>query len=232
MKKNLLLSLMVFAALNLFSQIEKGNISIGINGNYTKVNTQNGVTTNLNYTKGQYLNAGFDIGYFITDRLIAGAGFDYIGDKETRYNSLYFNNFVQMEEMDLKSKAFLPNVYLGYYYKVVSKLYFSTSLKLSYGKIKTEYSTTYAGGGPFIDANGTIQSNNDPYVKGSNGDSETDYFSAQIYPEVMYFITGKLGVCLNLGGIAYSINDWETNNSGFALNFKPDYWRFGIKVRL
>ena len=232
MKKNLLLLLMVFAALNLFSQIEKGNISIGINGNYTRMNTQNGVTTNLNYTKGQYLNAGVDIGYFITDRLIAGAGLDYIGNKETRYNSVYFNNFLQMEEMDLKSKAFLPNVYLGYYYKVVSKLYFSTTLKFSYGKIKTEYSTTFAGGGPFTDSNGTIQSNSDPYVKGSNGDSETDLFSAQIYPEVMYFITGKFGVCLNLGGIAYSINDWETNNSGFAINFKPDYWRFGIKFRL
>lgn len=232
MKKNLLLVLMIFSALNLFSQIEKGNISIGIDGNYTKVNTQNGVSTNLNYTKGQYLNAGAYIGYFITDRLIAGAGFDYMLNKETRYNSLYFNNFLQLEEMDLKSKAFLPNVYLGYYYKVVSKLYFSTTLKFSYGKIKTEYSTTFTGGGPFFDSNGAIQSNNVPYTKGSSGDSETDYFSAQIYPEVMYFVSSKFGVCLNLGGIAYSINDWETNSSSFSINFKPNYWRFGLKFRL
>jgi hypothetical protein len=232
MKKNLLLFLMIFSALNLFSQIEKGNISIGIDGNYTKVNTPNGVTTNLNYTKGNYLNAGATIGYFITERFIAGAGLDYILNKETRYNSLYFNNFLQNEEMDIKSKVFLPNVFLGYYYQVANKLYFSTTLKFSYGKVKTSYSTTYAGTGPFADSTWTIPKNNVPYVKGSSGVSETDYFSTQIYPEVLYFISAKFGICLNLGGIAYSINDWETNNSSFAVNFKPDYWRFGIKFRL
>lgn len=232
MKKNLLLLLAIFSALNLFSQIEKGNISIGIDGNYSKVNTQNGVTTNLNYTKGKYLNAGLSIGYFITDKFIAGAGLDYMQNKETRYNSLFFNNFLQKEEMDIKSKVILPNVYLGYYYQVVNKLYFTSTLKFSYGKIKTEYSTFYAGTGPFTDSAFSNTTNIVPYGKGINGNSESDYFSASIYPEVLYYISAKFGICLNLGGISYSINDWETSNSSFAINFKPDYWRFGLKFKI
>jgi len=232
MKKNLLLVLIIFSALNLFSQIEKGSICIGLDGNFMKVNTQNGVTTNQNYTKGQYLNIGLSAGYFITPGLVAGIGLDGNWNKETRYNSMYFNNFIQQEEMEIKSNVVLPNVYLGYYYQIVNKLYVSTTLKFSYGNIKTEYSTFYAGGGPILESAWTNPSNSTPYARGTSNSSEIKYFSAALSPEVSYFISSKLSICLNLGGITYAMNEWKTDNSNVILSLKPDYWRFGVKIRV
>lgn len=231
MKKNLLIALIVFSSLNLFSQIGKGTAIIQVAGNYTKVNTENGVITNQNATKGQYLNVGASIGYFLTDRLIAGAGLDYNWAKETRDNRIYLNNFLQQESMDIKSKVYIPNIYLGYYYKVFDKLYFSTSLKLSYGKIKTGMSTMYTVMGSFS-VSDTVSTYSIPVVNGYESNSETKLFSAEIYPEVTYFISSKFGVCLNLGGISYSMYNWETHNTNLAINFKPDYWSFGIKFKL
>lgn len=231
MKKNVLIVFIVFSTLDLFSQVGKGTIIIPVAGNYTKANTENGVTTNQNYTKGQYLNIGASIGYFITDRFIAGAGLDYNWAKETRNNRMHFNNFLQSESMNIKSKVYLPNIYLGYYYQIFDKLYFNTSLKLSYGKVKTGINTIYAGSGPFS-VSDTNWTNGIPYVKSYESNSETDFFSAEIYPEVTYFFSAKFGVCLNLGGIAYSMYNWETDDSSFAINFKPDYWRFGIKIKI
>jgi len=223
---------MVFSALHLFSQLQKGNTIIAIEGNYIKANTQSGVTTNISYTQGKYLNGGISAGYFITGKFVAGLGLDYTWNKETRYNTLYFNNFYQQEQLSTKAHVILPNVYLAYYYQVVNKLYVSAGLKLNYGKIKSEYNTIYAGSGPFSDPSGTNPAINLPYVKGASGNSETDYFSATVSPELMYFASRRIGLSLNLGGITYAMNDWKTDNSNVIFCFKPDYWKFGIKFKL
>lgn len=228
MKKNVLIILIIFTTLDLFSQVGKGKISIAASGNYIKTSSEIGVTTNQFYTKGNYLNTGASLGFFATDRWIVGAGLDYIYNKETRYNRLLINNFYQYEKMELKSKVFLPNVYLGNYFQVVNKLYVITTFKLSYGTARTTGIANYTGGGYIAD---TVY-NWDNYENGDNFDYKNSFLNAELFPEVIYFISPKFGVCLNLGGVSYSMTDWKRNESSFAINFKPDYWRFGIKINM
>lgn len=120
-RKLLLFAATILFAFNLFSQTEKGDIILSIDGNYSKSNTDYGVTKNQFATEGKHLDIGTSVGYFITSRLIAGIGLDYIWGKEDRANNLMIYDYYQLENTTVKSKAFLPNIYLGYYYPIINK---------------------------------------------------------------------------------------------------------------
>ncbi len=202
-------------------------------GNYSNTTTETGVITNLSQTDGKYLNISPSTGYFLTDNFVVGIGLDYIRNKETRWNNLYFNDRIHLESLDIKSKAFLPNVYLARYFSITNKFYFSAKMKVSYGKIKTEFETVYmenenlSSDGLFDILEGT-----NPSVSSLSGESDADYFSPQLIPELTYFITDRFSACLGLGGIKYSITDWEDSNSDWNVNFNPAYWSLGMKIRM
>jgi hypothetical protein len=191
-----------------------------------KTTSENGVTTNQNDTQGKYLSIGGSVGFFLTNRLIAGVGLDYNWGKEIRYNLLSFNGFTQAEETFVKSKIFLPNFYLGYYYPITNKLFFNTNLKFSYGKLKSEVNTSYGG---YSTSNTSTSLS---YITSVSQDSEYNYFSFKVSPELTYFISAGFGLYLGLGGIEYTAIDWKKDNSSWTVNFNPSYWRLGIKVKL
>jgi hypothetical protein len=133
--------------------------------------------------------------------------------------------------MTVKSNIILPSIYLGYSQRIVDKLYFSSTLRFSYGKVESEYTTTY-GGMSIPDLNSSISNSSNSYLRGSGGTSESDYFGTEICPELTYFVSTKLGLCLELGGIKYSMTDWKTENSNWTVNFNPNYWKLGIKIKI
>jgi hypothetical protein len=227
----LLFLLIVFSTNDLIGQISTGNVVIKLDGNYIKSEDENGVITNYTNTKGQFLNAGTSIGYFFTDKFLLGAGLDFVWDKETRQNLLFINNFHQEEEMKMTSKAFLPNIYLEFYYPIINKLYFNTNLKIRFGKINSDYETNIFG----IDVPSEIYSLTDTipsYHFSTSNKVESDYFSSQISPELTYFVSSRFSVCLGLGGVEYSMIDGKSENSGWAVNFNPTYWSLGIKIKI
>jgi len=231
MKTNLLILFIAFSSFNSFAQFSKNDIIIQINGNYMKTKTEYGVTTNQSNTNGQYLNAGISAGSFMTNRFFIGIGVDYSQSKETRYNMLNFNDFIQAEEMNTKTYAFFPSVFLGYYYPLFDKLYFITNLKFSFGKIKSDYTSTYAGA-KSPSYSDSLMITEPGYMRESKNESESDYFSTQLCPELSYFISTNFGLSLGLGGIEYSMIDWKTENSNWAVNFNPVYWKLGVKFKI
>lgn len=234
MKKIFITVLIALSTLDLFSQIDKGKIIVSIDGSYMKTTTESGVTTNQNVVQAKNLNIGTSVGYFITDRFIVGVGLDYYWNKESRTTELMINRFFQVEVMDIKSKAFLPNIYLGYYYPIINKLYIDANLKFSYGKIKSEYNTLIAGSVYYPTDTYIVLTDrySSTYVNGSERSSDVDFFNAKIFPELTYFISSKFSLCLGLGGVEYSMSDWKTDNSSWIINFNPAYWRFGIKIKI
>jgi hypothetical protein len=132
-------------SVNLYSQINKGNLIIALDGNYSKRYSEFGVTANKHVTTGKYLDAGISLGYSVSKRFILGVGLDYLIIDEMRYNLINdIGSHVQAEVMTIKSHVFLPNVFCSYYYSITDRFYFSPRVKLSYGKIKTEGETTIA----------------------------------------------------------------------------------------
>jgi hypothetical protein len=234
MKKIELIVLIVSSNLNLFTQIEKGRIIITLDGNYIKTTTENGVTLNQNVSQIENLNIGTSVGYFMTDRLVVGVGLDYYWDKESRVYQLKIYRFFQSEVMNIKSNAFLPDLYIGYYFPIISKLYINTNMKFSYSKFKTDYNSSLVE----ITYNQSENLNLDTipnsleYFGGSKNSAKTDLFNAEIFPELTYFVSSKVGLCLGLGGIEYSIIDWKTDNSSWTINFNPINWRLGIKFKI
>lgn len=134
--------------------------------------------------------------------------------------------------MKLTSKFPSPNLFIGYYYPIINKLYFNTTLKVGYGKVKTNYSTIYIGmeelgSNPFV-----ISSYANQYAKSSYADYKYDYFISKIQPAVTYFISNRVGLSISLGGIEYSMIDWKSKASDLRVNFDPAYWSFGLKYKI
>lgn len=222
--------LIILSSCNLFAQIEKGNILISGFGSYIKTATESGVTTNRYSSNIKSLNTGASFGYFLKDRFIAGVGVEYLQTKEVRNNFLYINKYFQEEQFHTKNQGLLPFAYIGYYYPIIPKLSFNTNLKISYGQIKSEYQTMYAGSEmPLNDQYAVIVT---PYLKSRSEYEEIDYFEAQITPELTYNLAKKFSVYLGLGGISYSMIDMKTANSNWLVSFNPNYWTLGIKCHL
>jgi len=216
----------------LYSQIEKGNIIISGEGSYIKATTEAGVTSNIYGVEGKHLGLSTSIGYFFTNKWVAGVGFDYYWSKETRLSELYINDFLQVEEMNIKANGFLPNVYVGYYYPVISKLYFTRNFKIGFGKLKTEYSCMIAGIEKVSDQTINLLYGSNSYLNEYNKSDEVDIFSSSFYPELVYFIRPNIGLNIGMGGVEYTMLDWKTDNSNWVINFNPSQWRYGIKVNL
>lgn len=231
MKRTLLSMLIILSVCDLFAQIEKGNILISGFGNYIKTATENGVTTNQNTTNVKSLNTGASIGYFFSNKFIFGVGLEYIHKKEVRYNSLFFNNFMQVAETAIKSQGFIPNVYMGYYIPIIPKLYFNTNLKLSFGQINSDFDEALLGSTAAIEENGA-PSIGGLYIKYSHRSIKSDYFETQITPELTYNFMKSFSVYLGLGGVSYSMFDSEDDNSSWLISFNPNYWTMGIKIKL
>ncbi|WP_010665329.1 hypothetical protein [Marinilabilia salmonicolor] len=229
MKKTVLIILLSISSLNLFSQLKKGETVVSLDGNYLKNNTENGVTSNHNASQIKNLNLGASVGYFIADRVELGVGLDYYWEKESRTNKLMIGDFYQAEVMDLKSNAYLPNIYIGYYHSIIDKLYLSGKVKFGYGKIKSECSTLIAGRSNYPSESSYSPP---PYTTVSQDAYEADLFNVEIIPELTWFISPKVGLSLGLGGVKHTMIDWESENSGWSVNFDPAYWNFGFKIRL
>ena len=223
MKKTLFFIITVLYTFNLSAQFSKGDMLISVDGNYSKTHRVSGVTTNLFNSNEKNLNLGASMGFFVNNHVLLGFGVDYSWEKATQMNMLVLDNKIQIEEMNTKTNLILPNAFVGLYYPILERLYVNTNLKLSYGVAKSEYDTFFAGSQ--LEAS-------QAYSNGSEGDNSYDYFSTQICPEITWFATSKVGLSLGLGGIGYAITDWESNTSSWMVNFNPNVWKLGVKIRL
>ena len=235
MKKNCLLILIILFSIHSFGQIGKGDVFISLDGNFMKSFTGSGVTTNEFSTAGKHLEVGSSFEYFFSDRLSVGVGLDYQWTKETKANQMFLKlpdfDLAHYQIMDTKSHVFLPNVFLKHYILISNKLYFNTNLQFSYGKIMSQYKTVVLD---LYKSNkeDVLLENNPDYVTSSSKESEVDFFTAQLGPEMTYFITPKFSCCLSLGGIEYGMFNWKNDNSLWVVNFNPVYWKLGLKIKI
>jgi hypothetical protein len=231
MKSYLFIVILLLTSTGLFSQIMKNDFLLSLDGNYVKTYTENGASTNQSRSQIEQLVLGPSIGIFVTDHIAVGAGLDYIWSKEKINSILCTDNitYIQREYMETTSNAFIPNVYMGYYYPVINKLFMSARLKVSYGQVKSDEVSIVAG---FYNNSGAVSEDPSSYIYSSSYNKKYDYFSANISPELTYFIGKRFGLCLGLGGVEYALPDWETGSSSWDVNFDPSNWTLGFRLDL
>jgi|GEM_PF-762793 len=232
LKHNGLTIALLFLAINMFSQIKKGDCLISFDGNYLNSSSSKGTYTDQNYTEGKYLNSAISAGIFVSKQLVIGVDIDYYHAKEIQSTYQYFDKFIQIENLNTTSSALTPGLFTGYYQRLFRNLYFSGLLRCNYGKIISEYKFKLAGEpDPYLSSE-SLAETDDSYAKEGWGKSKTDYFRAELCPEFTYFIASGFGVSIGLGGLKYSLTEWKTDNSAWIVNLNPDHWKLGLKIRI
>jgi hypothetical protein len=234
MKRTAFILLIIFSTIRLFAQIGKGDMIISLNGSYFQTNTGQGVSTNYMSTYGKYLSVGTSFEYLVTEKFVVGFGLDFNYNKELVLSRLFlFDSYMQQDLMEYKSKALVPDFYIGYYQQIVNKLFFNASFIVSYAKYHTEYIGNIASRRDLTsDSLATYFSYTlsifDEYVE---DEIKNDFLSARLCPEIIYFINENFGIYIDLGEISYSIIDWESDNSIWMINFNPNHWKLGVKFK-
>lgn len=231
MKRTVLLALIAFSfsSIHLIAQTDNGKFIFSMEGNYQKTASENGTFINKTSAQSKNTNVGITIGYFITNRFVAGIGLDYFWVNETRTSFLALDQNYNMEVQKIKLSTFAPSIYFNYYIPVLPNLYFNSRLKFNYGKIKSDLSSARASMVPYEPYNLTESL---PYSQSSGTIENLEFFDARFSPELSWFFSSRLGLYLGLGGLEYSISEWESDNSSFSINFNPSNWRLGVTFKI
>jgi hypothetical protein len=226
MKKILILLMAIFYGCNMYSQ-SKGTFVLSVNGNYAESSSSSALISIQTSTEEKALDMGLSAGLFLSNHFEMGLGLDfYWSSEENRSLISEFSDGIirptQIEVLEIKSDAFIPNVYGTYYCKLANRLFFDLNLKVGNGKIKSKHTTAI---GTLI-----ISSGQDNSLSGTSR-YENDYFYVGMRPQLNYFATKRLGLSFSFGQFQYSIVDWETESSNWIASFHPNYWSFGIKLK-
>lgn len=232
MKKQILTLLLLLMSVKFYSQVEKGNIIIRLDGNYNKTLSEHGVTTNSYANKSKIMNVGPSIGIAISNNFEAGIVLDYFRSFEERYHSvLTMNKHAQVEKLQRKQYAFMPGIYLGYYRNITEKISFNTNFNMRYGNLHSEMVSQWAGI-DYISWSIIVPGPGDGSISVySESEQKFEYASASLLPEISYYITPAFGLSLGLGGVEYALVDWESDNSTFVIDFHPRNWRLGLRMK-
>jgi hypothetical protein len=235
MKKTVFSLSLLFLTFSVIAQIEKGDILVKVNGNYTQILAGSNNSYNSAYSKNRSGNIGTSIGYLISNNYVLGVGLDYGWNKQLGKNYLYLNNYAQLGYTETKSREIIPFIYFGYYHNISDKLVINADMEIRCGAIKSEFNSLVVGAYNYT----TDSIYYYPYIRPSissnytiENESRTDVFGIALNPEITYYLTKNIGLTLCIGGIEYEMYDWETDNSIWDVNFHPKNWEFGVKIRL
>jgi len=223
--KKLLLTFMLIGSTSLVAQMKTGDFIISMDGNYIKNSSSFGVTQNAFTTSNNQLTLSPSISIFANKSLFMGIGADLIWQKNDNTNTLLLSDYLQMEKMNIKSRAIVPYLFAGYYIPLIKNLYFNGNLKVGYGNLHTDTKSNLAG------MTVGTSSSSYPTASESRFQNDTPFLGTALNPELVYFFSDKLGLSLGLGSIEYDMYDWKTENSSVLVNFNPTYWRVGFKIK-
>lgn len=203
MKKFIVLFTAAFLGCNLYSQ-SKGTFVLSVNGNYAENTSSGGMVTIKTDTEEKALDMGIAAGMFLSNHFEMGLGLDYYWSSEENYSvfsEIRYSLLMikQLEYLEIKSHALIPNVYGTYHAKLFNKLFFGLNLKVGKGTIKSK--TDYAA------VINMITSEIGEGEAQGNYSNEYDYFFAGMRPQLNYFVTKHLGLSLSFGQIQYSMLD-------------------------
>ena len=231
MRRFIVILFVLTVSTSVYSQFCKGDYSLSLNGNYYKGSSSSGVATNFFSSSGENLNACLSIEHYRTSKSYVGFGVDFYWGNNDITNSLLSKKFSQIENMNLKSIKLFPNLIYGYYLQIADNLFLNINARVGYGILSSNFNSKYKNYqhpyGGTLDLAETADEN----LSFNSSDFFGD-FGSSLSPEFNYFFSDKFGLCLNLGGIGYSILDWKKDLSYWKVDLNPNIWRLGIRYIL
>lgn len=220
----------VFYGCNMYAQ-SKGTFVLSVNGNYAENTSSSALISIQTSTEEKALDMGLSAGLFLSNHFEMGLGLDfYWSSEENRSLISEFSDGIirptQIEVLEIKSDAFIPNVYGTYYCKLANRLFLDFNLKVGKSKIQSKHKAAIATNS----ISGEITEITSGYLS-STSNYEYDYFFARMRPQLNYFVTKHLGLSFSFGQFQYSVLDWEKEASNWIASFHPTYWSFGIKLK-
>ncbi len=230
----LLLAIVICSSIKINAQDLKGSFYIDGNVNFSKDITNTLFSLNSGETS-EFGTKTFgltpNIGYGISNRFLIGVGVNYQQirteslQQQSNPSSGYSTIFIRR---DYTTKTIAPTLFLKYLKPLSNKILFGVMLNLEYGKEKTKNnlpSSNFSGplSGPF----------SNPITVASTKDF-TDYYGLSLSPEILFFVTKKIGLRANFNGFSFVKKDAfatkKTTEYSFDLN--PSNWTFGVFVLL
>ena len=231
----LLLAILMCSSFRIDAQNLKGSFYIDGNVNFSK-EVSNVVYSPNSGTPSEFGTKSFgvapNIGYGISNCFLIGMGVNYQQirteslQQQSNPSSGYSTIFISR---DYTTKTIAPTVFLKYLKPLNSKIFIGVSLNLEYGKEKTKNnlpSSDFSGllFGPF----------GNPITVTSAAKDFTDYYGVSLSPEILFFVTNKIGLRANFNGFTFVKKDAfaskQTREYNFNLN--PANWKFGVFILL
>lgn len=189
-----------------FAQLEKGRFLISFDGNYTKRTNES--FSDIDFLENKSLNLNPSLGIGLSKNFTVGVGVDLTWDKQISTVIMgNINDPFSLSQLIITdiSKSYSPYAFLGYYYEIFNRLYIGGQLHLKFG----------------FNHEGERR-----YYKGTT-------LTANIVPEVNYFISKYFTLYLALGKAGYSWTKFDDyDKKSWQIDFNPKYWTLGIRVAI
>ena len=202
-------------------QIHKDNVSSGDDRNYAK-------------TKSGKVALG--INYKVSKFLYVGIGFEYMNWNAQQENYHYNvddanNNTFELATNPIhRNSIFLPSINAKLFQFISDKWFIGLNIKNGYGFMNTK-DDNMAIIQPSYTGNQVVSPSNIlPIYSGYKSDIDRKYYSLSLEPELIYFITKKVGLKMQVVGCRFD----SENNSQFLFSSNTDeiFWTVGISLAL
>jgi len=249
MRKTFLLIACLFTGIYLHGQVAENGFVIRLNGNYNETAAGNILKYINSYdVKSKDGNMSVSAGYMYRHWLF-GLGFEYNRNKSEAQGGLYerfyyydesytpenpaskIRYFVESSEFKLNSYGGI--FYVSRYLPIYRNLYFTPGFYLGYGTINGNQSGTMASIStedyPPLTFHPYYR---DTYITSFEEDISLPYFYMQVSPELTWFLSNRLGLNVQMGGLGINVIDSDWRNSSKQINFNPSYWKLGIFFKI
>lgn len=231
--KNIRLSLIICISLitNLtFSQLTKSNKLFRLTGSYVETNNSSGGSIFTKNELDKTLHVGASLAYCLSNHFAAGIGLEYLHSKTLNNTSInYYSNWYMAEMAESKANVISPSVFLNYYRNFSEKWVFTLCLNSGYGNAHIKTNSMSVGEKALnVDTLG-IYSPEDFFLRSEELIVDYNYFNISLQPELSYFITEKIGICLEIGNISYTYFDFKFHLWDIRIN--PAHWTYGVFFR-
>jgi len=204
---------------------------LSVEGNYYKKSTSESVPGRDDDQTEKNWRLSFTAERFLSDRFSVGIGVDrYWEDAEVTVG-LSNPDWTTLTQSKSESNYWMPKVFCKYYLPLKGRLYLVPHLLGSYGKAKAK-GTLVSASVPYLDDEELQLVDYVPATLTSSAyEADVNLFSAELAPELVYFIVKRWGVAVCPGGLRYDKVSGDLQDSEWTLSFKRQYWKLGVNFR-